>query len=69
MGFKCQDGPLLTVSELAGLLQVKPSWVYTKVAQDAIPHIKVGRYVRFEYERVMRWLQAEKTAEYNARAH
>ena len=50
---------LVTIKELAEVLQVPVSWIYqrTRLGQTAIPHIKVGRYVRFNVEDVMRFLQ------------
>ena len=48
---------LVTIKELAEVLQVPVSWIYqrTRLGQTAIPHIKVGRYVRFNVEDVMRF--------------
>lgn len=43
-------GRLLTVDEVAALLNVPRRWVYRRVAlkpPDGIPHVKVGKYVRF----------------------
>lgn len=45
---------LLTVDDVAALLKVSKSWVYEHTRSRAIPraerlpHIKVGKYVRFE---------------------
>jgi excisionase family DNA binding protein len=50
---------LLTVDDVAGLLKVSKSWVYehTRVRgvprSDRLPHIKIGKYVRFD-RRVVR---------------
>ncbi|HUY15124.1 MAG TPA: helix-turn-helix domain-containing protein [Terriglobia bacterium] len=41
---------LLTVAEVAALLNVPRRWVYRRVGlkpPDGIPHAKVGKYVRF----------------------
>jgi predicted DNA-binding transcriptional regulator AlpA len=41
---------LLTVTQLAAQLQVKPSWVYERTRKggaDSIPHLRLGKYVRF----------------------
>ena len=45
---------LLTVTELAGVLNVPPSWIYQRTRQGpkAIPFMRIGRYVRFDPERV-----------------
>ena len=41
---------LLTVEELAAILKVPKSWVYLhtrKRTKAALPHVKVGKYLRF----------------------
>lgn len=45
---------LLTVEDLAELLQVTPSWVYEHKSQ--IPHIKLGKYLRFPKPEIERWI-------------
>jgi excisionase family DNA binding protein len=45
---------LLTVEEVAALLKVSKSWVYEHTRSrgvprsERLPHVKVGKYVRFE---------------------
>jgi hypothetical protein len=42
----------ITVDELAARWGVRPSWVRAYVrrgASDPIPHVKLGKYVRFEW--------------------
>ncbi len=46
---------LCTVQEIAALLAVKESWVYSHVAKGDIPHFKMGRYVRFNRAEVLAW--------------
>jgi excisionase family DNA binding protein len=41
---------LLTVRELAEYVRVNPFTVYRWVAQNRIPHLRVGRTVRFRLE-------------------
>ena len=54
---------LLTVDEVAVLLKVSRSWVYEhsrskKTAKsDRLPHIKIGKYVRFDARAVRAFLQ------------
>lgn len=48
----------VTVTELADFLGVKESWVYGKVASKEIPHVHVGRYVRFVVSDVIAWLES-----------
>lgn len=48
---------LLTLGEISKRLQVKPSWVYEKSRRGEIPHLKVGRYLRFRWADIERWLE------------
>ena len=49
---------LLTVEELAGVLKVKKTWVYDHLHQ--IPHVRLGRYVRFESSAVEQFVQRQR---------
>lgn len=53
---------LLTVDELAEALKVPSSWVYdrTRRKKDPIPHVRVGRYPRFDLALVLAWLEARR---------
>ena len=56
------DRDLLTLDELSQRLRVQPSWLYRRTREtgpDAIPRIKVGKYLRFDFEAVMEWLQKQ----------
>ncbi len=53
---------LLTVDEMAAELKVPKSWLYSRTRQTGpgtIPRIKVGKYIRFDYEAVMDWLKMQ----------
>jgi excisionase family DNA binding protein len=53
---------LLTVDELAENLKVPKSWLYSRTRETgpgAIPRIKVGKYIRFELDKVMEWLKSQ----------
>lgn len=46
-------GSLLTVPQLAELLQVSADWVYTQVEAGALPHTRLGKkLIRFTDEHV-----------------
>lgn len=52
-------GQLLTVSEVADALKVPVSWVYNRTrcrGREKMPHIKLGKYLRFEPDTVRQWL-------------
>lgn len=42
----------LTVSEAAAYLGYTRGTIYTKVCKNEIPHIKMGKFVRFEPEKL-----------------
>jgi excisionase family DNA binding protein len=51
---------LLTVGELASLLRVPNSWIYARTAEGAvetIPHLKLGRHLRFRRSEVLSWVE------------
>lgn len=52
---------LVTVAELAVILGVPKSWIYerTRQGQEAIPHIKLGQYVRFDAEEVLNFFKSQ----------
>ena len=50
---------LLNVSEISQFLGVPVSWVYGHTRERGllqIPHIKLGKYVRFDPEKVREWV-------------
>ncbi len=51
---------LLTVAELAELLRVSEKAVYHLVAMRRIPHLKLGRSLRFVREDVDSWLERNR---------
>jgi excisionase family DNA binding protein len=55
--------PLLTASDVAELLSVPESWVREHTRGGRIPHVQLGRYVRYRQEAVVRWVSdQEQTA-------
>lgn len=48
---------LLTPQQIAELLGVKPSTIYQWTHQGFIPHLKLGRLVRFNENKVMKWVE------------
>ena len=51
---------LLTLDQLSQLLQVRKSWVYRQVREQAIPHVHLGKYLRFSRAEVQRWLAQQR---------
>jgi len=51
---------LLTINELADKLKVQKSWIYSRtreIGPNAIPRIKVGKYLRFRLEEILSWIE------------
>lgn len=48
---------LLTTDQLAQHLNIKESTIYNWTHIGYIPHIKLGRLVRFDMDRVAKWLR------------
>lgn len=51
-----QNGDLLTAEEVADLLRVTPAWVYAATRRHRIPHIRLGRYVRYRRDALVAWM-------------
>lgn len=49
-------GGLLTAEDVAALLRVTPAWVYAETRGHRIPHIRLGRYVRYRREAIFLWM-------------
>ena len=52
---------LLTPDDVADLLKVNKSWVYEAAREGRIPHVRLGRYVRFEEAEIEEWLKTLRT--------
>jgi excisionase family DNA binding protein len=53
-------GRLLTAKEVGELLQLNASWVLDAARRNAIPHIRLGRYVRFRRTDIETWLLQQR---------
>lgn len=51
---------LVTAEEAAALLSVPKTWVLAEARADRIPHVRLGRYVRFEPAQVQAWWEARR---------
>ena len=47
---------LATVKEVADLLQVSESWVYTRIRKGEIPYKKLAGSIRFDWSEIEAWL-------------
>ena len=63
-GLKPED--ILTPEEVAARLKVPESWVYEKTrarCRNPIPCLRLGRYVRFNWQSIIKWLSTESQQE------
>jgi excisionase family DNA binding protein len=51
---------LLTVEEAADLLRVKVSWLYERTRTNEVPHLKLGKYLRFDEEELWAWARQSR---------
>lgn len=49
---------LLTADDVAAMLRVTKAWVYAETRRGALPHIRLGRYVRYRRAAVLAWIEA-----------
>jgi excisionase family DNA binding protein len=47
---------LLTADEVAQMLQVTKAWVYAETRAKRMPHVPLGRYVRYRRTTIMQWI-------------
>jgi excisionase family DNA binding protein len=52
--------PLLEAEDVARYIGMTADWVYREVRAGRMPHIRLGRYVRFRRESIDAWLVARE---------
>lgn len=53
----CGMSPLLNAEQAAELFNVPKSWILAEARADRIPHVRLGRYVRFDADALEAWWQ------------
>jgi excisionase family DNA binding protein len=51
---------LLVASEVAALLRVTTAWVYAETRANRLPHVRLGRYVRYRAAAIDAWIAEEE---------
>lgn len=54
---RAEGDSLLTAAEVAALLRVTKAWVYAETRRGALPHVRLGRYVRYRRAAVSAWVE------------
>jgi excisionase family DNA binding protein len=50
------NDPLLTADEVAAFMRVTRAWVYAETRRNALPHLRLGRYVRYRRSAIEEWM-------------
>lgn len=53
-------GRLLEADDIARYIGMTTDWIYREVRAGRMPHIRLGRYVRFRRESIDAWLVARE---------
>ena len=59
--------PLLDAKGAAALLNVPATWVLAEARADRIPHVRLGRYVRFDAGELQVWWQGRRRGPWRQR--
>jgi excisionase family DNA binding protein len=47
----------LTAEDVADIIGMGTDWIYAQVRGNRIPHVRLGRYVRFRSESIDEWIR------------
>jgi excisionase family DNA binding protein len=50
----------LEADDVAAILGMTTDWIYREVRAGRLPHLRLGRYVRFRPESIDSWLDARE---------
>jgi excisionase family DNA binding protein len=56
------DDEILTLDEAALFLKVKKRMLYDRVQRNNIPHLRVGKLIRFSKRALLDWMKLEAEA-------
>jgi excisionase family DNA binding protein len=55
---------LLSAAEVAERLSVPTSWVRAETRAERLPHVKLGRYRRYDWPTVSRWVADQQAGQW-----
>jgi excisionase family DNA binding protein len=55
------DTSLLTAQDVAAMLGVPASWVYSQTRAGHIPTVRLGRYYRYRREVIAAWVEGRES--------
>jgi excisionase family DNA binding protein len=50
------DDEVITAHEVAAILRMTAAWVYAETRRNRIPHMRLGRYVRYRRSAIEAWM-------------
>lgn len=59
--------PLINAEAAATLLSVPASWVLAEARAGRIPHVRLGKYVRFDADELQAWWMTRRQGPWRAR--
>jgi excisionase family DNA binding protein len=59
----------LTIDEAAALIRVPKSWLYERTRTNTVPHVKLGKYLRFDREEFVTWTRQFRRDGRGRRSH
>ena len=59
---------LLNAAEVAELLAVPESWVREHTRNGSLPHLQLGRYIRYRSQAVLKWIESLESTERRSHA-
>lgn len=60
---------LLTINEASEMLGVKRSTLYSWIHQDKIPHIKIGKLVKFKIDQIEAFIESNTINPINTKSY
>ena len=54
------DSRIITEQEVCDILNMKPSTIARLRREEGLPHIRVGKLIRYSYTDVQEWLKGHK---------
>jgi excisionase family DNA binding protein len=63
-----QPSRLLEAEDVAEYLGMRTDWVYREVRAGRLPHIRLGRAVRFRRESIEAWLESRERGSPSSRS-
>jgi excisionase family DNA binding protein len=53
--------PLLSANQAAGVLSVRPSWIYDAARRGELPCVRLGKHVRFLRSDLESWVAQQRS--------